>query len=331
MDLHSIWFIFIALLFTILFLLEGFDFGTGILLPFMGSDDRERRSVINTIGPFWLGNEVWLVSAGGAMFAAFPGWYASLLSGFYPLFLLMLLSLIFRGAAFEFRSKFSNPALKRVSEWIIFGGSLVPALLWGVILSNFISGVPVDASGNYTGALSNLLNPFALAGGAASALTFTLYGALFLSLKTSGRVKERAIGIAKKLWAPATLSLMVCIACSVTVTSIKPGILPLLSLLSLAPVIVLLQKNRSGVAFIMTALAIIFTALAIFTNLYPRVLVSNLNPAWSLTIYNASSSEYTLGILTVVALIFTPLVIIAQCLSYRLFRERVATDSELEY
>jgi len=274
---------------------------------------------------------VWLVSAGGAMFAAFPGWYASLLSGFYPLFLLMLLSLIFRGAAFEFRSKFSNPALKRVSEWIIFGGSLVPALLWGVILSNFISGVPVDASGNYTGALSNLLNPFALAGGAASALTFTLYGALFLSLKTSGRVKERAIGIAKKLWAPATLSLMVCIACSVTVTSIKPGILPLLSLLSLAPVIVLLQKNRSGVAFIMTALAIIFTALAIFTNLYPRVLVSNLNPAWSLTIYNASSSEYTLGILTVVALIFTPLVIIAQCLSYRLFRERVATDSELEY
>jgi cytochrome d ubiquinol oxidase subunit II len=331
MDVQTIWFIIIALLFSLLFLLEGFDFGVGILLPFMSKDERERRSVINTIGPFWLGNEVWLVCTAGAMFAAFPGWYATLFSGFYPLFLMMLAALIFRGAAFEFRSKFHSPALRRASDRAIFAGSLVPALLWGVILSNIVHGVPVKSAMNYNAGILSLLNPVALAGGVTTLLIFTLYGALFLSLKSSGSLSERASGFAKKLWAPATLSTVVCITLHVTGTGIKEGALLMTSTIFLIASILLLYKNRAGWAFSMMALAIIFSIVTIFMNLYPRVLVSNINPVYSLTIYNTSSSEYTLGILCFVALLFIPLIIICQICSYWIFRERVTINSKPEY
>ncbi len=337
MDLQTLWFILITILFTGFFVLEGFDFGVGILLPFMSREDLERRAVINTIGPFWDANEVWLITAGGAMFAAFPEWYATLFSGFYLALLLMLVALIFRGVAFEFRSKHDHPAWRSFWDWSIFGGSAVPALLWGVALSNFIRGVPIDASMNYTGGFFNLLNPYALVCGLTSLTIFTLHGAIFLTLKTTGILQERAMSFAKKIWAPATLLSLIFMIYTMTETDItrhlgvNPGVIPVFSVLALVSVTFLLKKNASGWAFAMTAMAIAFSTITIFMGLFPRVLVSSLNPKWSLTIYNSSSSPYTLGIMTIVALIFVPVVLMYQGWSYWIFRQRITTTSELEY
>ncbi|MEE9905377.1 MAG: cytochrome d ubiquinol oxidase subunit II [Chlorobium sp.] len=337
MDLQTIWFILVAVLFTGFFVLEGFDFGVGILHPFMSADDRERRTVINTIGPFWDGNEVWLITAGGAMFAAFPEWYATLFSGFYLALLLMLVALIMRGVAFEFRSKHDNPAWRSFWDWSIFAGSAIPALLWGVALANFIRGVPIDQSMNYAGGFFNLLNPYALVCGLASLSIFTLHGAVFLTLKTTGDLHARAMSLAKKAWAPATLLSLAFTIYTFIETDlfrrlgVNPGIVPVFSVIALLSVIVLLKKNASGWAFAMTAVAIAFSTVTIFMGLFPRVLVSSLNPEWSLTIYNSSSSDYTLGIMTVVAAIFVPLVLLYQGWSYWVFRQRLTPDSELEY
>jgi len=205
MELQTIWFILITVLFTGFFFLEGFDFGVGILLPFMSQEDIERRTIINTIGPFWDGNEVWLITAGGAMFAAFPEWYATLFSGFYLALLLMLVSMIFRGVAFEFRSKHSNPRWRSFWDWSIFAGSAIPSLLWGVALANFIRGVPIDAEMNYAGGFFNLLNPYALACGLTSLSIFTLHGAVFLTLKTTDDLQKKAMKTAKMAWLPAVL------------------------------------------------------------------------------------------------------------------------------
>ncbi|TCD47644.1 cytochrome d ubiquinol oxidase subunit II [Chlorobium sp. N1] len=337
MELQALWFILVAVLFTGFFFLEGFDFGVGILLPFMGKDDRERRAVINTIGPFWDGNEVWLVTAGGAMFAAFPHWYATLFSGFYPALLLMLAALIMRGVAFEFRSKHDRPSWRNFWDWSIFLGSALPALLWGVAMANFIRGVPVDASMNYAGGFWNLLNPYALACGLASLSIFTLHGAVFLTLKTTGEMRERAMATAKTLWTPAVLLSMLFMAYTYVETDlyqrlgINPGIVPVFSVLALFSVRTLLRRNASGWAFAMTGVAIAFSTATIFMGLYPRVLVSSLNPEWSLTVQNASSSPYTLSIMTTVALIFVPLVLLYQGWSYWVFRQRVAVDAHHEY
>ena len=337
MDLQTLWFVIIAFLFISFFVLEGFDFGVGILLPFMSQEDRERRAVINTIGPFWDGNEMWLISAGGVMFAVFPKWYATLFSGFYLLLILMLVALIFRGVAFEFRSKHDNPAWRSFWDWSIFGGSLIPALLWGVAIANFMRGVPIDSSMNATGGVLNLLNPYALLCGITSLFIFSLHGAIFLALKTTDTLKEKAMSLARTLWAPATLLCIICMACTVTETDlylrlgINPGTVPVFSVLALVSVIFMLQKNAAGWAFAMTTVAIAFSTITIFMGLYPRVLVSSLNPAWSLTIYNSSSSLYSLGIMSIVALLFIPMILIYQGWSYRIFRQRVSKDSELEY
>ena len=337
MDLQTIWFILVTVLFTGFFVLEGFDFGVGILHPFMSSDDRERRAVINTIGPFWDGNDGWLITAAGAMFAAFPEWYATLFSGFYPALLLMLVALIMRGVAFEFRSKHDNPAWRSFWDWSIFAGSAIPALLWGVALANFIRGVPIDQSMNYAGGFFNLLNPYALVCGLASLCIFTLHGAVFLTLKTTGILRERAMNLAKKVWAPATLLSLAFTIYTFIETDLfrrlglNPGIIPVFSVLALLSVIVLLRRSASGWAFTMTAVAIAFSTVTIFMGLFPRVLVSSLNPEWSLTIYNSSSSDYTLGIMTIVAAIFVPIVLVYQGWSYWVFRQRVTPDSELEY
>src|SRR5512136_82348 len=200
MTLNILWFVLVAVLFTGFFFLEGFDYGVGILLPFLGKQDGERRMLINTIGPFWDGNEVWLLTAGGAMFAAFPNWYATLFSGFYLALLLILLALIVRGVAFEFRSKDKNPRWRSLWDWLIFVGSFVPALLWGVALANIVKGVPIDASKNYVGGFFNLLNPYALVGGLTSLAGFALHGAIFLSLKTTDGLMERAHTMANRLW-----------------------------------------------------------------------------------------------------------------------------------
>lgn len=337
MDLNILWFILIGVLFTGYFILEGFDFGVGILLPFLGSDDRRRRTIINTIGPHWDGNEVWLITAGGAAFAAFPEWYATLFSGFYlPLFL-MLVALIVRGVAFEFRSKDENPRWRKLWDMCIFIGSLVPALLWGVALANLLRGVPIDQDFTYVGGFFNLLNWYALLAGLTSLVGFTLHGAIFLSLKTSDDLEENARKWARRLWIPTLGLLFALVAASYLETGIldalgvNPGVIPFTAVITILLVGYFLRIGRTGWAFVMSTLTIAFITVTTFLVLFPNVMVSSLDPAWSLTIYNAASSPYTLRIMSIIALIFVPIVLLYQGWSYWVFRERLTSESELEY
>ncbi|MCW8799066.1 MAG: cytochrome d ubiquinol oxidase subunit II, partial [Prosthecochloris sp.] len=260
-----------------------------------------------------------------------------LFSGFYLALILMLVALILRGVAFEFRSKSDNPSWRNMWDWAIFAGSAIPSLLWGVALANIIRGVPIDENMNYAGGFFNLLNPYALACGIASLSIFTLHGAVFLTLKTKGGLQEKTMSIAKKAWAPATLLSLVFSVYTFIETDlfarlgVNPGIVPVFSVIALASVIFLLKNNASGWAFIMTGIAIAFSTITIFLGLFPRVMVSSLNPEWDLTIYNASSSEYTLGIMSIIALMFVPVVLVYQAWTYWIFRQRIGTDSELEY
>ncbi len=334
MDLNTIWFALIAVLYIGFFVLEGFDFGVGILLPFLGKDDLQRRVIINTIGPHWDGNEVWLLTAGGATFAAFPMWYATLFSGFYlPLFLL-LVALILRGVAFEYRSKDENPRWRSFWDWVIFSGSLVSALLLGVAFANLVKGVPIDANMAYVGGFFNLLNPYALLGGVATVLMFSLHGGIFLSMKTTGRLEEQAWTTARKAWFVVLIVLLVFLVATYFYTDIRqhlgvnPGIIPVVGLVALLLAGYFLRRAWNGWAFLMTSVTITFALLTMFMILYPRVMVSSLDSAWSLTIYNAASSPYTLKVMTIVAVIFVPVVLIYQGWSYWVFRKRVESKPE---
>jgi len=334
MDLNTIWFLLVAVLYIGFFVLEGFDFGVGILLPFLGKNDVERRVVINTVGPHWDGNEVWLLTAGGATFAAFPMWYATMFSGFYlPLFLL-LVALILRGVAFEFRSKDENPKWRRMWDWSIFGGSLVASILLGVAFANIVRGVPIDAEMNYVGGFFNLLNPYGLLGGVSTLVLFMLHGAIFLSLKTTGIVAERAQKTARRLWLPVVIVLLLLLVATYFATDlyprlgVNPGLIPLIGIAAILVVGYFLRKSLYGWAFVMTSVTIAFSLMTMFRILYPRVMVSSLNPAWSLTIYNASSTPYTLTIMTIVAAIFVPIVLLYQGWSYWVFRKRIEAKPE---
>ena len=343
MDLNILWFVLIAVLYIGFFVLEGFDFGVGILLPFLSRDkdpaqvDFKRRMMINTIGPHWDGNEVWLLTAGGATFAAFPMWYATLFSGFYLAFFLLLLALIGRGVAFEFRSKDKSPRWRSLWDWLIFIGSLVPALLLGVAFGNLVRGVPIDANMQYAGGFFTLLNWYALLGGLTAIVVFTLHGAIFLSLKTVDELQEKALATARRIWPVAVLVLIALLAATYLETDIldqlgvNPGIIPLTGIAAILVAGFFLRKKMSGWAFAMTSVTIAFTLITMFLIMYPRVMVSNPNPENSLTIYNAASSPYTLTVMTVIALIFVPIVLIYQGWSYYVFRKRLTTDSHLEY
>ncbi len=333
MDLNILWFILIAVLYIGYFILEGFDMGVGILHPFIAKKDEERRAIINTIGPHWDGNEVWLLTAGGATFAAFPHWYATLFSGFYLALLLMLVALILRGVAFEFRSKDEDPRWRAFWDWAIFFGSAVPALLWGVAFSNLIRGVPIDASMTYTGGFFNLLNPFALLGGLVSLSLFTLHGALFLSLKTTEQLEARSKTIARRIWPVVLFFSLVYFIGMYFVADMaeKIGVLPVLPILAGLALLGagnLMRAERNGWAFILTALTILLSTATIFATLFPNVMVSSTDPAFNLTIYNAASSPYTLKTMTIVALIFVPIVLIYQGWTYWVFRQRVTTEVE---
>jgi cytochrome bd ubiquinol oxidase subunit II len=338
MFLNSLWFVLIAILYIGYFVLEGFDLGVGILLPFLGRNDTQRRIILNTIGPHWDGNEVWLITAGGATFAAFPIWYATLFSGFYiPLFLI-LIALIVRGVAFEFRSKIEDMRWRKTWDWTIFGSSLVLGLLWGVAFANFVLGVPIDATLNYVGGFWNLLNPYALLGGVVSLCGFILHGAVFLSLKTSGSLMVSAHRAAWGMWIPTMLFLVIFSIYSyfaldlVDTLGVNPGIIPIGAVTGLLLAGYFIRVNRDGWAFSMTATAIALATGTIFLTLYPRLLVSNLNPDWSLTIFNSASGSYTLGVMSIVALVFVPVVLAYQAWTYWVFRKRITEKPEkLEY
>jgi len=337
MDLNTVWFVLIAVLYTGFFVLEGFDFGVGILLPFLGKDDRERRVLINTIGPHWDANEVWLITAGGATFASFPHWYATLFSGFYlPLFLI-LLALIVRGAAFEFRSKGLDPRWRQFWDGAMFVGSLVAPLLLGVAFANLARGVPINENMQYVGGFWNLLNPYALLGGLLIVALCVLNGAVFLSLKTAGKTMEQARAAAARLWLPVVVLLLLFAAYSsfetdfLTRLGVAPGLIPLTAVVALLLAGYFVRRQREGWAFGMIVLGVVALSATLFLTLYPRVMISSLNPAWSLTIYNASSSAYTLRVMTIVALIFTPIALLYQGWSYWVFRQRIGREHPLEY
>ena len=334
MELNVLWFILVAVLFTGFFFLEGFDYGVGMLLPFIGKNDVERRIVINTIGPFWDGNEVWMITAGGALFAAFPHVYATMFSGFYMALFLMLVGLILRGVAIEFRSKDESSQWRSSWDWMICIGSTLPALLWGVAVTNLIQGIPINAKMQYVGSFFDLLSPYTLVGGIAFLLVFLFHGALFLTLRVEGELIERARRSAVTIGLLAAVAFLALVGLTYTNTDLFKSVLASTALLGAVVVFVigyvLLWMKKFGWAFAMSGLAIVFTTVAFFSGLFPRIMVSSLNPMWNLTIYNASSSVYTLKIMSFAALALVPIVLAYQAWTYWVFRKRV-TAKELEY
>lgn len=327
MELTTVWFIIIAFLWTSYFFLEGFDFGVGILLPVLGRDDVERRVLINTIGPVWDGNEVWLLVAGGAMFAAFPEWYATLFSGFYLPLLLILLALIVRGVAFEYRGKKDDARWRSRWDKAIFWGSLLPAFLWGVAFANIVRGVPLAADHEYAGTLLDLLNPYALLGGLTTTILFVLHGAVFLALKTSGGIRTQARrvatgAVAAAITAGGSFLLITQLQHGKPVTWLTAGGAAAGLLVAAAAN----RRGREGWAFIGTGAAIVLAVATLFTALFPDVMPSTLGSG-GLTTQNAASTGYTLKIMTWVAVVFTPIVLIYQGWTYWVFRKRIGTSS----
>ena len=333
MSLQTIWFILIAVLWIGYFILEGFDFGVGMLLPQVAKNEAERRAVLTTLGPVWDGNEVWLLVAGGATFAAFPEWYATLFSGFYlPLFLI-LVGLIVRGVSFEYRSKYGRAEWRSRWDIAIIISSAVPAILWGVAFANIVRGVPIEKSATgaleYTGGFFNLLNPYALLGGVVTLTVFLTHGAIFLSLKTAGEIRNRARKLAIRYGLIAAVAAVAFLLWTNLIASEKKFVVIVLSIL-VALTWVIAQgfnlKGREGWAFVFSSGTILAFVAALFTSLYPRVMPSSLGSQFDLTITNASSTDYTLKTMTIVALIMTPLVLIYQGWTYWVFRKRVSAD-----
>jgi len=325
MELTTVWFTLIAVLWIGYFCLEGFDFGVGMLLPVLAEDDTERRVLINTIGPVWDGNEVWLLVAGGATFAAFPEWYATLFSGFYLPLLLILVALIVRGVAFEYRAKRDDDQWRRNWDLAIIIGSFVPALLWGVAFANILRGVPIDADLEYVGGFFNLLNPYALLGGVMTLLLFLTHGAMFISLKTDGRIRHAARALSVKVGlAAAVVAVAFLLWTQLDTGTTGSAIAFVVAAVSLLAGLAAATKAREGWAFLGTFVAIAAGVAGLFLALFPDVMPTSLADGVGLTTTNAAATAYTLKIMTVVAVIFTPIVLLYQSWTYWVFRKRIA-------
>jgi cytochrome d ubiquinol oxidase subunit II len=336
MELTTVWFILIAVLWTGYFVLEGFDFGVGMLFPFLGRDDPEglegghsgetkKRVMLSTIGPVWDGNEVWLLTAGGATFAAFPHWYATLFSGFYIPLLLILVALIVRALGFDYRGKVDDPVWRRRWDVAIVAGSFVPALLWGVAFTNIVLGVPIDADMEFTGSLFTLLNPAALLGGATTTVLFTAYGAMFLALKTDGTIRHQARGLSLRLGLLGTvLAAAWLVVIHAQTGSAVSWVVAAVAAVLLLAALATIPTGHEGRAFSLTFLAIALSVVSLFVALFPDVMPSSTNAAFSLTTTNAASTDNTLTIMTWVALVFTPIVLGYQAWTYWTFRQRVS-------
>jgi cytochrome d ubiquinol oxidase subunit II len=336
MDLETFWFCLIVVVWAMYFQLEGFDFGVGMLLPFVPRSDEERSTALRTIGPVWDGNEVWLVVAGGATFAAFPAWYATMFSGFYLALLLILFFLIVRVVSFEWRSKSETPGWRSTWTWANTVGSFGASLLWGVGLSCLLYGVPIDSDGDFTGDLWDLFSPYSVFAGVAVVVLFAFHGATFLTLRTTGELRERAENAARKLAIPAAVLGALYLAWTVAVgmdrndKDLFPPALPAaVGVAALALAVAFAFRGRNGRAFAMTALATVSLVATLFVSLYPRVMVSSTGFENSLTVDDAASSHYALAVMSVVALICVPLVLLYQGWTYYVFRHRIG-DGALE-
>jgi cytochrome d ubiquinol oxidase subunit II len=325
MELTTVWFALIAVLWVGYFCLEGFDFGVGMLLPVLARDDTERRVMINTIGPVWDGNEVWVLVAGGATFAAFPEWYATLFSGFYLPLLLILVALIVRGLAFEYRHK--RPEAEWQGRWdlALIIGSLVPSLLWGVAFANIVAGVPIDADKEFTGSLFTLLNPFGLLGGLVTLSLFATHGAMFVALKTDGEIRHRARDLAVRIGVvAAVLSVLFLLWTQVRTGTGVTAVVFAAAAAALVAGLVSARAGREGWAFVGTFVTIALAVVGLFVALFPDVMPSTTDPAFSLTTTNAAATAYTLTVMTWVAVVFTPIVLGYQAWTYWVFRKRIS-------
>jgi cytochrome d ubiquinol oxidase subunit II len=333
MDLQTLWFVLVAVLWGGYFLLEGFDFGVGMLLPFLPRNEKERGAMLASIGPVWDGNEVWLVTAAGATFAAFPSWYATMFSGFYIALLLVLFFLIIRVLSFEWRSKRSSPGWRTMWLWANAIGSFGAALIWGIGLANLVYGVPLNSKGDFAGDFGDLFSWYTILAGLSVVLLFAFHGATFLTMRTTGELCERASGTARRLSLPAAAAGTAFLVTTVAVATdrndkdVFPPLLPaLLGVAALLLALVFVVGRRSGWSFAMTAAGTVLVVATLFTSLYPRVMVSSPDFSNSLTVDNASSAHYTLAVMSVVALIFLPVVLLYQAWTYHVFRHRVGGE-----
>jgi cytochrome d ubiquinol oxidase subunit II len=337
MGYQIIWFVLWSVLWAVYFMLDGFVLGSGMLQNFVARKDIERRVVINTLGPVWDGNEVWLLTAGGVTFAAFPTTYALMFSYLYTALLLLLFSLIVRGVAFEFRGKVDDPRWKNIWDRALLVSSLLPALLFGVAFGNIFKGLPMDAAG-YHGSLLSLLNPYGLVTGTLFVLLFLVHGGLYLSVKTTGEVKARSVSAASAAWIPLLIVAVGFLAYTYPATHLfdkflaHPGLLaiPLLAVLSLLGIKVYLVKGQLLKAFTASSLTILLVVATGVVGLFPNLIPSSLDTQYSLTVYNSSSSPYTLKIMTVVAVIFLPVIIAYKVWVYRVFRAPVTNQDVLD-
>ncbi len=333
MMLHDFWFLLIAVLWIGYFVLEGFDFGVGILLPFLARNDVERRVLIRTIGPVWDGNEVWVLTAGGATFAAFPQWYATLFSGFYLALFLILVALIIRGVSFEYYSKLDSANWRKLWYGGIFFGSVVPALLWGVAFGNIVFGVPIDQHMNFTGDFFTLINPYALLAGLLTLTLFIAHGLAYLALKTEGDIRARAnrlMPIAGIVAAVVAVLFLGWTQVNAANLGHAPAATAGLSLVAAVLAAVALlggiganRVAREGWAFLGTGATVVLGVASLFLGLYPNVMVSTTNSAYNLTVSNASSTDLTLTIMSIVAIILVPIVLLYEGWTYWTFRSRI--------
>jgi cytochrome d ubiquinol oxidase subunit II len=337
--LATIWFLLWGVLWAVYFLLDGFDLGAGALSPFLAKDEKEKRAVYHALGPMWNGNEVWLITAGGVTFAAFPTTYAVMFSSLYSALMLVLFALIIRGVSLEFRGLVESSKWRRFWDWGFFIGSFLPALLFGVAFANIFKGLPLNAEGINQGGLFDLLNPYGLLGGLFFLSLFLQHGALWLALRTEGGLSRRAGRLAAGLWIPVLIVAVLFLAATYAYTGLWNNYLsnPLLLIIpALAVVCLLLVRVRMagkswGGAWVFSAGTIALATLFGVIGLYPNLIPSSLNPAWSLTVTNSSSSPLTLQIMLGVALVFVPIVIIYQALVYRAFWGKIsAGDLEEE-
>ena len=329
MTLTDFWFAVIAVLWTGFFVLEGFDFGVGMLHGVVGGSEAGLRAAINTIGPLWDGNEVWLIVAGAAMFAAFPGWYATMFSGFNLALVVLLVALIVRGVSFEYRGKGMTDRWRRTWDGLLTVGSFLAPLLIGVALGDLLHGLPINSKQEYTGSFLTLLQPYGLFTGVTLVALCVLHGATFLALKTTGDLRERAGRLARRV-APVTGLLVLGFAIWTHVTAGKGFLLNVVEVAAVLAVIAsawLVHERREGGAFAATTLAMAASVLSIFVELFPRVMVSTTSPAFTLTIRNTASGSYALTVMTIVLVIFLPFVLVYQAWTYYVFRKRISADS----
>lgn len=337
MELSELWFLLIAIVFIGFFFLEGFDFGVGMATRFLARNQNERTVMVNTIGPFWDANEVWLLTGGGAIFAAFPHWYATMFSGYYLPLLAVLLCLIGRGVSFEFRRKVDHPRWTNTWDWVIFLGSLLPPFLLGVLFTSMLRGMPIQEDMNMNASFTDFINIYSLWGGSTVTLLCFLHGLNFLALKTVGEIRERAAALAKKVVLPVLGALVILVVLSWGMTDIfkvrlvTEVVLVVFIVLAYCLSYFFITQKREGLAFTMSGLGLALTVLAIFAGLFPRVMISSINKAFDLTVYNASSGAYSLKIMTIVALTILPFVLGYTIWSYYVFRKRVTDKEHLTY